>query len=206
MLCCTAFSSVSALRSSGSSAGRPALFVGLSATMAESDFPRPFIIGYGSSPSRCRPDRFLATGRAWDLPVPVQRASTHARFFDHAGSSRRSRLRARLYRLPPSQRRQHPEYESLRGSMAGLCAPLPTLRCHLHRRPRTARGRCGSLLLHRIGLAPTTHCRSPGALRKILDTTGASREEAATIGGMDRQTLRDWVIRFNEQGADGLIN
>ena len=35
---------------------------------------------------------------------------------------------------------------------------------------------------------------------------GASREEAATIGGMDRQTLRDWVIRFNEQGPDGLIN
>jgi len=24
------------------------------------------------------------------------------------------------------------------------------------------------LLLHRIGLAPTTHCRSPGALRNIL--------------------------------------
>jgi transposase len=23
---------------------------------------------------------------------------------------------------------------------------------------------------------------------------------------MDRQTLRDWVIRFNEQGAGGLIN
>ena len=35
---------------------------------------------------------------------------------------------------------------------------------------------------------------------------GASREEAAKIGGMDRQTLRDWVIRFNEQGTDGLIN
>src|SRR4029450_5951107 len=35
---------------------------------------------------------------------------------------------------------------------------------------------------------------------------GASREEAAKIGGMDRQTLRDWVIRFNEQGPDGLIN
>ena len=26
------------------------------------------------------------------------------------------------------------------------------------------------------------------------------------IGGMDRQTLRDWVIRYNEQGPDGLIN
>jgi transposase len=23
---------------------------------------------------------------------------------------------------------------------------------------------------------------------------------------MDRQTLRDWVIRYNEQGPDGLIN
>ena len=23
---------------------------------------------------------------------------------------------------------------------------------------------------------------------------------------MDRQTLRDWVIRFNEQGPDGLVN
>src|SRR3954454_19678403 len=29
---------------------------------------------------------------------------------------------------------------------------------------RTAWGRCGSLLLHRVGLAPTTPCRSPGAL------------------------------------------
>ena len=38
----------------------------------------------------------------------------------------------------------------------------------------------------------------------ILD--GASREEAAKTSGMDRQTLRDWVIRFNEQGPDGLIN
>src|SRR5262245_48507180 len=42
------------------------------------------------------------------------------------------------------------------------------------------------------------------AIAAVLD--GATREEAATIGGMDRQTLRDWVIRFNEQGADGLIN
>jgi hypothetical protein len=32
---------------------------------------------------------------------------------------------------------------------------------------------------------------------------GATRPD---VGGMDRQTLRDWVIRFNEQGPDGLIN
>ena len=42
------------------------------------------------------------------------------------------------------------------------------------------------------------------AIAAVLD--GASREEAAKIGGMDRQTLRDWVIRFNEQGPDGLIS
>src|SRR6266567_8782586 len=29
----------------------------------------------------------------------------------------------------------------------------------------------------------------------------ASREAAATFVGMDRQTLRDWVIRFNEKIA-----
>jgi len=35
---------------------------------------------------------------------------------------------------------------------------------------------------------------------------GMSRADAARIGGMDRQTLRDWVHRFNAVGAAGLIN
>jgi transposase len=35
---------------------------------------------------------------------------------------------------------------------------------------------------------------------------GMSRQDAARIGGMDRQTLRDWVHRFNEQGPEGLKN
>lgn len=42
------------------------------------------------------------------------------------------------------------------------------------------------------------------AIAAVLE--GASRTEAAKIGGMDRQTLRDWVIRFNDQGPAGLIN
>src|SRR5262249_25673463 len=46
-----------------------------------------------------------------------------------------------------------------RGSMAGLCTPLPTLRLYLHRHLRTAWGRCGSLFLHRKGLSPSTPCR-----------------------------------------------
>jgi transposase len=40
------------------------------------------------------------------------------------------------------------------------------------------------------------------SLAAVLD--GMSRTEAARIGGMDRQTLRDWVHRFNESGPDGL--
>jgi transposase len=40
------------------------------------------------------------------------------------------------------------------------------------------------------------------ALALVLE--GASRTAAARAGGMDRQTLRDWVIRYNEAGVDGL--
>jgi putative transposase len=42
------------------------------------------------------------------------------------------------------------------------------------------------------------------AIAAVYD--GMDREEAARIGGMDRQTLRDWVLRFNELGPAGLIN
>ncbi len=38
----------------------------------------------------------------------------------------------------------------------------------------------------------------------ILD--GAPRADAARQTGMDRQTLRDWVHRYNQQGVDGLIS
>ena len=43
----------------------------------------------------------------------------------------------------------------LRGSMAGLHAPLSTLRRTPHGMLRMTRGQCGSLHLHRNGLAPT---------------------------------------------------
>ena len=35
---------------------------------------------------------------------------------------------------------------------------------------------------------------------------GMDRGSAAKIGGMDRQTLRDWVHRFNGSGPDGLVD
>ena len=44
--------------------------------------------------------------------------------------------------------------------------------------------------------------RRPLSLAAVVD--GMSRAAAALIDGMDRQTLRDWVHRFNAQGPDGL--
>ena len=50
--------------------------------------------------------------------------------------------------------------------------------------------------------------RVPRQIRRLLVLAaayeGKSRSEAARIGGMDRQTLRDWVIRFNGEGPEGL--
>ena len=40
------------------------------------------------------------------------------------------------------------------------------------------------------------------SIAAVLD--GMSRTEAARIGGMDRQTLRDWAHRFNAHGPEGL--
>jgi hypothetical protein len=69
-----------------SAADRSALFAGFAATMAESDFPRPWIIGYGSSPSRCGPVHF----RRWsDAGYPRFRRDPCARdvAFDPGGTT-----------------------------------------------------------------------------------------------------------------------
>jgi transposase len=42
------------------------------------------------------------------------------------------------------------------------------------------------------------------AIALVLD--GQSREAAAEACGMDRQTLRDWVHRYNAEGIAGLVN
>jgi transposase len=42
------------------------------------------------------------------------------------------------------------------------------------------------------------------ALAEIYD--GGSRTDAARIGGVTLQIIRDWVLRFNARGPDGLIN
>jgi len=42
------------------------------------------------------------------------------------------------------------------------------------------------------------------ALAHVLD--GGSRGEASALCGMDRQTLRDWVHRYNAEGLEGLCD
>src|SRR5436305_10601246 len=51
-------------------------------------------------------------------------------------------------------------------------------------------------------------CRDAKAARRMLALAlvleGRSRAEAARAAGMDRQTLRDWVHRYNAEGLAGL--
>jgi len=42
------------------------------------------------------------------------------------------------------------------------------------------------------------------ALAQVLD--GSPRSDAARNAGMDRQTLRDWVHRYNAEGIEGLLD
>jgi transposase len=42
------------------------------------------------------------------------------------------------------------------------------------------------------------------AIAMVLE--GTSRSDAARQTGMDRQTLRDWVHRYNTAGTDGLVS
>ncbi len=57
-------------------------------------------------------------------------------------------------------------------------------------------------------LATTTRSANQGrrllSLAAVVD--GMTRTEAARVGGMDRQTLRDWVRRFNDHGPKGLLD
>lgn len=47
------------------------------------------------------------------------------------------------------------------------------------------------------------HARRLLALAEIYE--GGTRTDAARIGGVGLQTVRDWVLRFNAVGPDGLI-
>lgn len=54
----------------------------------------------------------------------------------------------------------------------------------------------------------SARCTDGAQVRRILAMAlvleGRSRSEAASLNGMDRQTLSDWVHRYNAEGIEGL--
>ena len=52
--------------------------------------------------------------------------------------------------------------------------------------------------------------RDPDQIRRLLALAaiydGGSRSNAAAIGGVGLQTVRDWVLRLNRDGPTGLVN
>src|SRR5262245_10509595 len=58
-------------------------------------------------------------------------------------------------------------------------------------------GRSGRRAIRRAGGGSSTP-------REAYD--GATRTEAAKIGGVGLQIIRDWVLRFNARGPDALVN
>ena len=52
--------------------------------------------------------------------------------------------------------------------------------------------------------------RNANQVRRLLALAaiygGASRAEAAEIGGVTRQIIRDWVLKFNTDGPEGLMD
>ena len=54
------------------------------------------------------------------------------------------------------------------------------------------------------GSGDTAQTRRLLALAAIYD--GGSRSEAAKLGGVGLETVRDWVLAFNAEGPPGLIN
>ncbi|MCX7313095.1 MAG: IS630 family transposase [Alphaproteobacteria bacterium] len=56
--------------------------------------------------------------------------------------------------------------------------------------------------------AHARRCRDGAQVRRLLAIAtildGGSRSDAAVIGGVTRQIVRDWVLRFNAEGPEGL--
>ncbi len=181
VLCRFAFPLVPGLGSTGSAPGCPGLFVGFTATMPGSDFSRSFIGGYGSSPSRRGPN-----SRKGPRPIGRSPGSRTRNVHTCQGLRPRRAGQALAMTRPPVSPSDYstpsaPGICNFRGSMAGLCAPLPTLRRRPHGRPRTARGRCGSLLLHRDRLSPSVPRRSPGALSNYQATFRSVRAKKTEL-------------------------
>jgi transposase len=72
--------------------------------------------------------------------------------------------------------------------------------------PIPLRSDYNAALLHKLA----RQSRDPDQTRRLLALAeiyaGGSRSDAARLGGVGLQIVRDWVLRFNAKGPDGLLN
>jgi len=146
------------LPSTDSAAALAALFAGFLGTTDLSDFPDPFITGFGF-PSSVRPRRNFSTGRSWISRFPRREVPHVHGVSDRAEPTPHSRYRVSSCCLAQTGSAEAPRTCSFRGSIPNPCVPLSTLRRRPRGRRRMTRGRRGSLLLRREALSSSPFCR-----------------------------------------------
>src|SRR5580692_8489673 len=183
VVCWSAFSLVPPLGSTCCSAARAASLAGFTATMGESDFSGPFIVGFGLRPSRRGPCK-TPQGQSRDIPVPEQGASAHARVYDDAEPTYVSRSRHGPYCLLQDGKHRRSEV-SFRRSRAGLRYPLSTLRFAPHGSPRMARGRCGGV---KVTEARRHAARPPSCARRSTPRERATQPRLQSVSSSPATT------------------
>ena len=72
--------------------------------------------------------------------------------------------------------------------------------------PISLRGDFDGPMLRALVLAEKAGSVTRRLLSLVTIYDGGSRAEAARLGGVGLQTIRDWVLRFNFRGPDGLVD
>jgi transposase len=68
------------------------------------------------------------------------------------------------------------------------------------------RGDFDGPMLRSLALSEKTGSVTRRLLALVTIYDGGARADAARLGGVGLQTIRDWVLRFNAEGPDGLID
>ena len=72
--------------------------------------------------------------------------------------------------------------------------------------PISLRGDFDGPMLRALALSEKAGSVTRRLLSLVMIYEGGTRANAARLGGVGLQTLRDWVLRFNAKGPDGLVD
>lgn len=72
--------------------------------------------------------------------------------------------------------------------------------------PISLRGDFDGPMLRALALSEKAGTVTRRLLALVTIYDGGTRTDAARLGGVGLQTLRDWVLRFNAKGPDGLVD